>query len=152
MRVKKVRIIAGVLILLHWLFELPEWMNNHYDKTANKYIWPFIKPGYKFYNPKGIKIKHWIHECAVDTLFITLTIMLLFMALKIDRKLATIFALFLMYHCFDYFMLWWDYKDSYDLYFNMNITDLLVIVVVLWQGDPKMRVVPSRKPRREVRG
>lgn len=107
------------------------------------YIHPFINKEYADAHPKGMLINWWMVYCANDYLLISVHVVLVIMAQKISSKLATIASIYLIYHLFDHFFLWYDYKTNHSLYLIENMSDIFCVIVLLWpmRKDPKLKIV-----------
>lgn len=101
-------------------------------------IHPFINARYVAAHPDGIKLNWWVVYCATDFLLISVHVLLVIMATRISRKLTTICAVYLLYHIFDHFFLWYDYKTNHSLYLIENITTAACVIVLAWPSRLKV--------------
>lgn len=70
-----------------------------------------------------------------DILFILVYTVLVLISYRYSLKLFLVSVLFLIYHLFDAFMLLYDYRTSYGIYFNLYISIFLSCYVIVFVND-----------------
>lgn len=70
-----------------------------------------------------------------DALFILVYIVLVLISYRYSMKLFLVSVLFLVYHLFDAFMFWYNFRTSYGIYWSMYAAVFLSSIILSWRGD-----------------
>lgn len=120
-------ILCILLITGHLLTEMGSVFYLMYKPTIY-YINPFLSPTYEFSNPKGIDLYWWIKYVTEDLLWCVTFFVLAKVAYQYSFRLFMVASIFFAYHVVDGFMLWWNYKTSYWLYWVLYGAVILCIL------------------------
>lgn len=141
--------VGGLLILGHYQLETSEILQKKFKRMETMYINPFIRKSYIFPSPEGtprgkISLLWWIKYVCDDFLWILTFFVSALAAYFYSFRLFRIFCLYFLYHCFDHFMLWYDYRTTHWTYHALNIVSFFCIVV-MFLPDKKQGLVKSMR-------
>lgn len=141
---RKASIIISVLLILgHIQLEFASWHYKIWQKASLTYIWPFIDKDYKHIDEKGIFLGWWIKYVTDDILLITTYCILAYISNQVSQRLFYIACIFVGYHVFDHFMLWYNYKSSHWIY-NVELSCEIISVLILFMvKEHKMAKIKS---------
>lgn len=108
------------------------------------YVQPFLSPSYKWYDPNGIDLHWFIKYVTTDLLFCMTFFVLAKIAYRFSFRLFLIGITWFLYHCFDLFMLWWNFKTSYWLYLITYVA-ITATIVSLFVPEKRQAIVKSIK-------
>ncbi len=140
---KKVIWVVGFLLVIgHIQLEFSSW---YYKIFGSKNIYPVIKSSEMFdwYHQKGISIEWWIKMVSDDFLSIITFAAMAIVLKRFSHRLYLISIVFLSYHVFDHFMLWYNYKTSWWLYIVELLADIIAVIILVKVKDKKQAVVKS---------
>lgn len=118
-------IAAALLIFGHSLSELSEVVERF---RVSGSVYPFVHP--PAWASDGINVLWWIKYNTDQALMVICFIVFTMIAKLCSRRLWIIALIFLSYHIVDWFMLWYDYKQSHVMYWLL-IADVIAACVVL---------------------
>lgn len=104
-----------LLILGHALLELAELLQRIRPSIVNVYIKPFINYTWPHDN-RGISLIWWVKYCTDSFLYIIVFFVMARVAAVYSFRLFIICGIWFLYHLFDGFMLWYNYRTSHWLY------------------------------------
>lgn len=139
---RKLTIILCVMLIAgHILTELGSVLYLIYRPKAWT-IDPFLSPSYEFPGGKGIDLYWWIKWVTDDMLWCITFFVLAKVAYQYSFRLFLVGCIFFMYHLIDHFMLWWNYKTSYWLYWILIVASILS-VMALFRPEKKQGIIKS---------
>lgn len=136
--------IIILLIAFHVLLESAEIIERIWPRTADIYIQPFINYHWP-YDERGINLLWWINYCSNDALWIVTFIALSYVSKFYSRRLYYVALIFLGYHCFGHFMLWYNYRNTHVLYWMQLLCDITSICIALKIKDQQTIVRSIKK-------
>lgn len=127
----RILIVLLVLVFIHMMNESAKIIEKTRPDIAERYINPFIDKSYRFPVKEGMKVKWWVKYCTDDFARLSIFILTAWVLWPFSRKLSAMFIVYSVYHLFDHFMLWYNYKQSYWLYWVEGVCDLLCVLTLL---------------------
>lgn len=139
---KKITIIlCSLLIAGHLLTELGSVLYL-INRPKTWHIDPFLSPSYEFPGGEGIDLYWWIKWVTDDLLWCITFFVLAKIAYQVSFRLFLVGSVFFLYHAIDHFMLWWNYKTSYWMYWVM-ITAVIATIASLFMPEKKQGIIKS---------
>lgn len=135
--------IALWLFVIHLQLEAGTWINLWLGEGGELYIRPFLDKNFNFYGQNKIALSWWVKAVSDDWFFIFTYALMAKIAFRYSEKLYLICIVFLLYHVFDHFMLWYNYKTTWWLYIVELIADAVAIFILLRVKDKKQAIVKS---------
>lgn len=118
------RINALLLIIAGCLNQLAPFMEWLQPSLTSERVHPFINYTWP-HDAEGIPILWWVKYCTDDFQWVLTMFVLTKVAAKYSFRMFQVAGVWFMYHVFDSFMLWYNYRQSNWLYWVV----LLAIVV-----------------------
>lgn len=134
-------ILCALLIVGHMLTELGSILYLVYRPQAWR-IDPFLDSDYEFPGGEGIDLYWWIKWVTDDLLWCITYFVLAKIAYQYSFRLFLIGSIFFLYHVIDHFMLWWNYKTSYWLYWIM-LAAIIGTIASLFAPEKKQAIIKS---------
>lgn len=125
------QLISGVAI---------EWVYGIGVKHIKPIISKSFKPEWYQY---GISLAWWVSYNSDCLLNILTYVVLALVAKKYSYRLYLMSLVFVGYHCFDGFMLWYDYRQSHWAYFVEMTFDVIALLVLKFVKERNQAVVKS---------
>lgn len=139
---KSLSAIAAILLIIgHFQLETAEIAERLW--LSGIYVHPFIRSSYHWYDDKGVNLLWWIKYVCDDILWIITYLILTLVARKYSYRLFLVCSVFLGYHIFDHFMLWYDYRSSHWLYWLELLTDGICLLLFFIIKDKKTGTIKS---------
>jgi hypothetical protein len=141
--VNRVVIFLCILLIVgHVSTEAGAILHKFYDELYLIKINPWLDKSYVFYGDKqGISIIWWVKECCNDFLYICTYFVVSISAAAYSFRLFRVAGLFFIYHVISHFLLWYNFRTTYEVYWLLNITIIACIVAMF---------IPDRKTGRVV--
>lgn len=140
-----IRIIAATLIFAFLQSNAAAWIEVAYPDLAGVYVMPFIRDSYVWPgDPRGVNILWWIKYNSNDIQLLIVTVCLTKIAYYTSKRLFSIGLIFCVYCLLDYFMLWYDYKQTSRMYHFMTIASIIT-VLLLFLPEKKTGEIKSLK-------
>ena len=80
--------------------------------------------------------RFWYYKMAGDDLlFIIISLVLTLVSYRYSFRLFLISGVFFLYHLFDAFMFWYNYRTSYAIYWGLDIAIYLCIIMLMLPVD-----------------
>lgn len=140
------RLIVGLCVLLifgHLLTEASTVLEYFYPVVADTKINPWFNGDYVFYNdPEGIPLKWFIKYLTDDLLWVIVFFCFSVIGYQYSYRMFLVGCVFVVYHLFDTFMLFYNYKTSKGLHWALIAAVVISIIFVL-MPDKKQAVVKS---------
>jgi hypothetical protein len=141
---KRLTIILCVLLIVgHLLTELGSVLYL-INRPKSWRIDPFLSPWYEFPGGQGIDVYWWIKWVTDDLLWCITFFTLAKVSYQFSFRLFLVACIFFLYHVIDSFMLWWNYKTSYWLYWVM-IAAVILTIISLFMPEKKQAIIKSLK-------
>lgn len=131
----KIKIAAWLLIIGVAFIELAEVLERL--GIQSKMIHPMRHP--PEWAKDGINNLWWLKYNSDQFLMCSVFVVMAIIAHMVSRRLWIISLIFLSYHIVDWFMLWYDYKQSHVMYWLL-IADIIAAVIVLVRVKDKPKV------------
>lgn len=105
---------------------------------------PFLSPSYEFPGGEGIDLYWWVKWVTDDMLWCITFFVMAKVAYQVSYRLFLVAWTFFCYHVIDHFMLWWNYKTSYWLYWFLAAA-IVATICLLFAPEKKQAIVKSLK-------
>lgn len=134
------RIIWAVSLLIfgHLMAEISE-IIEIISPSSNRQLRPLISCTLDWYNENGINLLWWIKYNTEELLWCCVFVAGVIVAAGFSKRLMWICVVFLSYHIIDWFMLWYNYKQSNFMYWLL-ILDTIVSITILFKIKDKLLV------------
>ena len=134
---KRILIIGVLLIIAHGFSELSEVFERL--GYGNQQVWPMINCDLPWYISGGINELWWIKYNTDSAMVTAVLLATVLISAMVSRRIMWIAIIWLSYHLFDWFMLWYDYRQSHWTYWIL-ILDAAVSVAVLVKVKDRPKV------------
>lgn len=133
-------IIFGLLLVIgHVLTESAE-IIEYLTNIAGRKIQPFIAYTWP-HDPTGIDLLWWIKYNTEEFLWCVTFFVLAMVGRLVSYRFFLMGMVFFLYHIIDWFMLWYDYKQSHFMYWTGCVALIAILGTWLWPGKGEGRVV-----------
>lgn len=146
---KSFKIFLCVLLIAgHWSTELGAWLERR-NSPEIKYVKPWLSNSYSFPERQGepdnhISLYWWVTYNCLDILWCIVFFVMARLAFMYSFQLFLVSCIFFLYHCFDYFMLWYNFK-SWGWSYKIAHVATFLAVVSLFIPDRKQAIIKSLK-------
>jgi hypothetical protein len=132
-----------LLIIGHAQTEIAELLLRVRPSLAKVYIQPFINYTWP-HDERGVSLIWWVKYCSDDLLWVITYFVLARVAALYSFRLFCITALWFIYHLFDSFMLWYDYRTSHWLYWVL-VAGIATTIAFMFLPEKKTGRIISMK-------
>lgn len=140
-------IIFGVLLVVaHVLTESAEVVEKLWPKSKGIAFDSFINYDWSWPD-RPMMLNWWIKYNTEEFLWCATFFVLAMIGRMVSYRFFLMGMVFFIYHIIDWFMLWYDYKQSHLMYWTGCVCLVAVLFVWLWPEKGEGRVVPlDRNP------
>lgn len=133
------RVNIILLIIGHLQLETSEVLAKVWPGFSSVKVKPFINYQWP-HDAEGIPLDWWVKYCTDSMLFVIVFFVLCRVAMEYSYRLFRVSAILFVYHLFDHFMLWYNYRTSHWAYW-VFIVAVVACVVAMFLPDRRGKVV-----------
>lgn len=134
------RLLAIILILAYVGSEAAEIMQRLWPWLSGVKVQPFIAYDWP-HDQEGINLLWWVKYNTDALLSLVIVFVLARVAKEYSFRVFKVAAILCVYHVFDWFMLWYDYRQSHWYYYAVAAFYSVAVIRLLW---------PMRKDKAKI--
>lgn len=132
-----VRIIGLAMIFAFFQESLAARIEDMWPSLKGVYVMPFISNSYEWPgDSRGVPVIWWIKYCLSDISRLIIMVCFTKLAPYVSNRLTGVGLVYCLYCLVDFFMLWFNYKQSSGWYWYLDIVAVILIFIPEKKKNP----------------